>query len=75
MFFCHLLIYISKLISKNSFRNTIRDSNSLDPDQARGFVGSDLGSDCLQILSVDDTSKELSSIQCMLNGVGLEMAM
>ena len=31
-------------------------SNSLDPDQARHFVGSDLGPNCLQKLSADDTS-------------------
>ena len=38
--------------SKNSFRNTIRVSNRLDPDQARHFVGPDLGHNCLQKLSV-----------------------
>ena len=27
--------------------------NSLDPDQARHFVGSDLGPNCLQMLSAD----------------------
>ena len=31
-------------------------SYSLDPDQARGFVGPCLGPNCLQRLSVDDTS-------------------
>ena len=31
--------------------------NSLDPDQARHFVGPDLGLNCLQRLSADDTSK------------------
>ena len=31
---------------KNSFRNTIRVSNSLDPDQARHTVGPDLGPNC-----------------------------
>ena len=30
-------------------------SNSLDPDQIQGFVGSDLGPSCLQKLSADDT--------------------
>ena len=30
-------------------------SNSLDPDQARHFVGPDLGPNCLQRLSADDT--------------------
>ena len=31
-------------------------SNSLDPDQARQFVGPDLDLNCLQRLSADDTS-------------------
>ena len=34
--------------SKNSFRNTIRVSNSLDPDKARQNVGPDLVPNCLQ---------------------------
>ena len=39
----------SKLtFSKNSFKDTIRMSNSLDPDQDWHFVGPDLGSNCLQ---------------------------
>ena len=42
--------------SKNSFRNTIRVSNSLDPDLARQNVGPDLGPNCLQRLSTDITS-------------------
>ena len=33
-------------------------SNSLDPDQARHFVGPDLGPNCLQRISVDDSSKQ-----------------
>ena len=39
------------------FSNAIRVSNSLDPDQARHFVGSDLGPNCLQRLSADDNSR------------------
>ena len=35
------------------FLNTIRVSNSLDPDQA-SFVGPDLGQNCLQRLLVDN---------------------
>ena len=35
--------------------NSIRVSNSLDPDQARRFVGPDLGPNCLQRLSADGT--------------------
>ena len=31
---------------------------SLDPDQARHFVGPDLGPNCLQRLSADDTSEQ-----------------
>ena len=38
------------------FFNTIRVSNSLAPDQARHFVGPDLGPNCLQRLSADDKS-------------------
>ena len=33
-------------------------SNSLDPDQARRFVGPDLGSNCLPKLSADDTGRQ-----------------
>ena len=43
---------------KNPFRNTIRVSNSLDPDQTRHFVGSDLDPNCLQMLTADDTSRQ-----------------
>ena len=46
------------MFSKNSFRNTIRLSNSLDPDQAQQNGGPDLGPNCLQMLSVDDTSRK-----------------
>ena len=42
---------------KNSFGNTIRVSNRLDPNQVRHFVGPDLGLICLQRLSADNTSR------------------
>ena len=32
-------------------------TNRLDPDQARHFVGPDLGPNCLQDLSADDTRR------------------
>ena len=48
MLFCHLLIFSKSTFSKNSFRNTIRVSNSLDLDQAQHFVKPDLGPNCLQ---------------------------
>ena len=43
--------------SKNSFRNTIRVSNSLDLDQDRRSVGADRGTNCLQILLANDKSR------------------
>ena len=44
----------------------MRVSNSLDPDQARYFVGPDLGPKCLQKLSADDTSKWFSFLSASL---------
>ena len=56
--FGRLLIFFSKsTLKKTSIKDTIRVSNSLDPDQARHIVGPDLGTDCLQKLSADDTSR------------------
>ena len=46
------------MFSKNDFRNTIRVSNGLDPDQDRHNVGPDLGPNCLQKLSADDISRQ-----------------
>ena len=43
------------LVYRNSFRNTIRVLNSLDPDQGQRFVGPDLDPNYLQRLSADDT--------------------
>ena len=45
------------------FFNTIWVSNSLDPDQARHYVGPDLGPNCLQRLSADIAGKELNTKQ------------
>ena len=55
-FWCRLLTFLKINFLKNSFRNTIRVSNSLNPDQDRHFVGPDLGPNCLQRLSADDKS-------------------
>ena len=47
--------FFSKLtFLKNSFRNIISLSNSLDPDQDGHPVSPDLGRNCLQRLSVED---------------------
>ena len=42
--------------SKYSFSNTIRVSNSLDPDQDRHSVNPDLDPNCLQWLLADNKS-------------------
>ena len=44
------------IFPKNSFRTTLRVSNSLDPDQDRHCVGPDLGPNFLQRLLADDKS-------------------
>ena len=41
---------------KKSFRNTIRVSNGLDPDEDQYSVSPDLEPQCLQRLSADDKS-------------------
>ena len=56
--FCCLLFFKKSTFSKNSFRNTIRLSNSLDPDQAQQNVGPYLGSNCFQMLSADGTNRQ-----------------
>ena len=46
----------NQLFQKNSFKNPIKVSNSLDPDQDRQSVSPDLGKNYLQRLSTDDKS-------------------
>ena len=53
---CYFFFKITFL--KNSVMNTIRVSNGFDPVQARHLVGPDLGSNRLQKLSADDTSRQ-----------------
>ena len=55
LFYC-LQLFSRLTFCKKAFRNTIRVSNSLDPDQVQHFVGPDLGPNCLQRLSAEDTS-------------------
>ena len=47
-----------KNVFKKAFRNTIRVSNGLDPDQNRR-VGHDLGQKCLQRLSEEDKIRRM----------------
>ena len=49
-------IYAELMFTSLSIRGVIRVSKSFDPDQARCLVGPDLGRNCLQKLSADDTS-------------------
>ena len=58
MLFCRQLIFLKIYFFKSSFRNTIKASKKLDPDQARCFVGPDLGPSYLQMLSADITSRQ-----------------
>ena len=59
MLVCRLLIFPKIIFFQNIFfRNTIRVSNSFDPDQARHLVWPDLGPNYLQRLSADDTSRQ-----------------
>ena len=71
LFCCPWIFFFFKLtFTKNSFRNTIRVSNSLDPDQARRFVGPDLGPNCLQ--RYQKTTKVATSgerVNCMVVNV------
>ena len=42
------LVFKLTFSKKNSFRNRIRVSNGLDPDQDRRYVGPDLGPNCFK---------------------------
>ena len=46
------IFFQNQLFLKNSFHNTIKVSNSLDPNQSRDYVGPDLGPNCLQKFSL-----------------------
>ena len=53
-FCCHLPTFFKC----NFLKNTIRVSNSLNPDQDQHFVSPDLGPNCLQRISADDKSSD-----------------
>ena len=55
--FCHPLIFFKINFLENSLKNTIRVSNNLVPDQAKHFVEPDMGPNCLQSLSADNTRR------------------
>ena len=53
-----VFFFAISIFSKYYFWITIRVSTSLDPDQARQFVGPDLDPNCLQRLSADDMGRQ-----------------
>ena len=59
----HFIIVPYFTIWMLDFFNTIWVSNSLDPDQARHFVGPDLSPNSLQRLSADIAGKKLNTKQ------------
>ena len=56
----------NQLFREKIFQKYIRVSNSLNHDQVRRFVGHDLGPNCLQRLSADDTRMQRVNQQEML---------
>ena len=50
--------FLKSTFSKNSVRNITTVSNSLNADQTGLLVGPDLGPNCFQGLSADDTSRQ-----------------
>ena len=68
---CLLTFFFEINLFNKSSRNTIRVSNSLDPDQDQCFVSPDLGTNCLQRLPVDNKTKiygfEYSKTPVLLN--------
>ena len=64
MFFCHLLIFFSKsFIVEKLFQVSNLSVEQIDPDQARRFVGPDLGPNCLPRLSADDSRRQRVNTQ------------
>ena len=57
MLFVNCYFFQNQLFLKNLFRYTILVSNRLDRDQTCHFAEPDLGPNCLQKLSADDTGR------------------
>ena len=54
--------FSNSTFSKIIFRNTIRESNSWDPDHAQNNVGPDLVPSCLQKVAADETSRHRTNM-------------
>ena len=57
MLFCCLLIFFQNQLFQKSLSGIPSVSNCFDPDQARHSGGPDLGTNCLQRLSADDSCR------------------
>ena len=57
-----MFLFPNSTISKHHLKHTISVSHSLDPDHAPHIVRLDLGPNCLQCLSTDDTSRQTSAV-------------
>ena len=55
LFSCQPIFSHNDFFLKKYLRNTYRVSNSLDSDRTQRFVWPDLGRNCLQRLSVEET--------------------
>ena len=58
MLFGHVLIFVKINFSEKICQEYHEMLNSLDPDQAQQVVGPDLGPNCLQRLSADDSGRQ-----------------
>ena len=56
--FFQLILFQNQVFGK-IISGTLSVSNSLDPDQVRHYVGPDLGPNCSQRVSADDTSRKI----------------
>ena len=58
LYFCRLLTVFKNNFFEIFFQEYHQSANSLDPDQARHFVGPYLSPNCLQRSPADDTSRQ-----------------
>ena len=65
MIVCCLQTFFKITFSKHSFMNTIRVSNTLDPNQAPHSVCPDLGPNWLQRSNLPLAGKELKQLEYM----------
>ena len=64
----HIIIVPYFTLWMQDIFNTIRVSNSLDPDQVRHYVGPDLGPNCSQRLSTDNKMSGWIWVQTVCKG-------